>query len=107
MTENSKYPKLLIDMLKEDIIGGKRKSINFYPAKPDRDFIMACILFATGSEYQNGTLSEFIIQSIKHYIAVGLMANEREQFKEVINIIDKLKNNQESETVKRLLNELY
>lgn len=101
--ENPKYPKLLLDLLTT----AKKNSVNFYPKMCDRDFFGACLLFATGPEYSNITVSEFIMQALKYYIAEGLFGEEKERFKMAMVEIDQLLKKDQDEDVKSLLNEIY
>lgn len=104
---DKQYPKLLLEMINEENKGHSRRTINFYTPKCDRDFMMACILFATGPSYKNTNLSHFIIQALKYYISEGLMSFEKKKFREAIIEVDKLNKVEELPEIKMLLNELY
>ena len=104
---SEEFPKLLLEMATESNKGHNRRTINFYTPKCDRDFMMACVLFATGPKYKNTNLSYFIMQALKYYISEGLMSFDRKKFKEAIVEVDKLNKTETPPDVTKLLNELY
>ncbi len=101
------YPRLLRIMLEEEKLGSHRRSLTFSPRVSERDLMMTCVLLATGRDYLDRSLSSFIMDAIKHYIATGLMGYQRDMWKQAIKEINKLKNKETPEDVERILKELY
>jgi len=103
----SNIPRVLKVMLEEDRLNCRRRPITFSPKVDEREFMMACILFATGKSYANMPLSVFIMEAIKHFITTGLLKHEKELYNEAVYQIQKLRKTRFPEDVEKVLDKFY